>query len=59
MNKKPAKYIITCGPFDGQTNNIKQARIVLKKHIENMKMLYNSNDTYTIYKAVESKKFGD
>lgn len=56
---KPAKYIVTKGPFDDQTNNIKQARKELKKHVEQMKRLYSSEETYSIYMLVESKSIKD
>lgn len=58
MNK-PAKYIVTMGPFDGQTNNIKQARKELKKHVEQMARLYSSKENYSIYMLVESKSVKD
>lgn len=56
---KPAKYIITKGPFDDQTNNIKIARLELKRHVKRMKELYNSNETYSIYMLVDSKSIKD
>lgn len=56
---KPAKYIITMGPFDDQTNNIKIARLELKRHVKRVKELYNSNQTYSIYMLVESKSIKD
>ena len=56
---KPAKYIVTMGPFDDQTNNLKIAKQELKIHIKKMKKLYNSNETYSIYMLVESKSIKD
>jgi hypothetical protein len=57
--KKPAKYIVTMGPFDDQTNNIKTARKCLKAHVVRMNTLYNSNETYSLYMLIESKSIKD
>lgn len=56
---RPAKYIVTKGPFDDQTNNIKIARQELKRHVEQMNRLYGSKDVYSIYMLVESKSIRD
>lgn len=57
MSKKLAKYIITTGIFDNETNNIKQARKNLKEHSEKMNAIYpKDDDTYGIYMLVEKSK---
>ncbi len=57
MSKKLAKYIITTGSFDGETNNLKEARKELKAHIKRMKELYpDMDDNYGIYMLVEKSK---
>ena len=54
MSEKLAKYIITTGNFDNQTNNIKDARKALKRHTAEMRSRFpNDNDTYAIYMLVE------
>lgn len=56
MSEKLAKYIITTGSFDGETNNMKEARKLLTKHVVRMKQLYpNDKDKYGIYMLVEEK----
>lgn len=59
MNNKSAKYIVTKGPFDNQTENIKIARANLKNHVKRMKELYNSDEKFSIYMLVESKSIKD
>lgn len=57
MSEKLAKYIVTTGIFDGETNSIKQARKELKNHAKKMKETYNTNDTYGIYMLIEKRKY--
>lgn len=59
MKNKPAKYIVTMGPFDDQTNNIKIGRKVLKNHVNRMFEVYGSRETYGLYMLVETRKIGD
>lgn len=56
MSIKLAKYIITTGGFDDETNNLKQAKKVLKEHAKLMHEKYKTNDTYGIYMLVEKSK---
>lgn len=57
MSKKLAKYIITTGAFDDETNSLKEARKALKAHAKKMKELYpNHDNTYGIYMLVEKIK---
>lgn len=58
MSEKLAKYIITTGKFDGETNSIKQARKELKKHVERMRQHYPQfkHHTYGIYMLVEKSE---
>jgi hypothetical protein len=56
VSKKLAKYIVTTGSFDGETNNIKDARKRLAEHSKRMKVIYGDNDTYGIYMLVEKSK---
>lgn len=55
-NRKLAKYIVTCGPFDDETDNIKQARKVLAAHAKKMFEKYGRNQSYGLYMLVEQKK---
>ena len=57
MSKKLAKYIITTGKFDGETNNLKEAGIELKDHVRKMKNQWpNDDNTYGIYMLIEKSK---
>ena len=57
MSKKLAKYIITTGSFDHETNNLKQARKELKAHVIRMsEPPYVSSDVYGIYMLIEKSK---
>lgn len=57
MSKKLAKYIITTGSFDNETNNLKEARKALKAHAAEMKAKYNDRyNTYGLYMLVEKSK---
>lgn len=54
MSQKLAKYIITTGEFDGETNNFKQAQKELKTHTKKMKELFpDTKNTYGIYMLLE------
>lgn len=57
MSKKLAKYIITTGSFDNETNNFKKAQKALTRHVAEMKEKCNDNhNTYGIYMLVEKSK---
>lgn len=57
MSKKLAKYIITTGNFDNETNNFKEAKKTLAIHTKEMKEKYNDYyNTYGIYMLVEKSK---
>lgn len=57
MSQKLAKYIVTTGQFDEETNNIKQARKVLKRHAVKMKEIYReTKHSYGLYMLVEQIK---
>jgi hypothetical protein len=56
MSEKLAKYIITTGEFDGETNNFKEAKKQLKRHAEKMRLKYGLGDSYGIYMLVETYK---
>ena len=59
MKNKPAKYIVTLGPFDDETNNIKNGRKVLKAHVNRMFKVYGSRETYGLYMLVETRSIKD
>ena len=56
MSKKLAKYIITTGSFDGETNNLKEAKKRLKDHAKRMSQILGDEDIYGIYMLVEKSK---
>lgn len=54
MSEKLAKYIVTTGKFDDETNNKRQASKKLKYHAKLMKESYGGNDTYGLYMLIET-----